>query len=351
MSRQSVPPAPYPLDPTPLEPNPPASPSRRRWIPRPAAGLSWGQYARSLVRRLAALTAVLLAAIWALTGQGYFWPAWAWLGLLVVVLCDYAAGWVWRRPAGAPRRVACVWAAIGVAAVILVMTWLLTWLLAGARTFWPAWALLGLATAGAAYSSIALHDRVLIANGARALRRRTAAGKARVGALRAFLGAQRRLARDGVVLDRETVTRLLAPDGAVAKMRADAARPAGGRARSLDRSGLGAGSAESSTRLTTREREVLELMAEGRSNGAIAESLVVSLGRDREAHHEHLHEARLPACDEDHRRVLAVLAYLRFAPALSAPPLLSGGQAGAVAPRGLRFVQRGVGLGHQRLGR
>ena len=83
------------------------------------------------MRRLAALTAVLLAAIWALTGQGYFWPAWAWLGLLVVVLCDYAAGWVWRRPAGAPRRVACVWAAIGVAAVILVMTWLLTWLLGG----------------------------------------------------------------------------------------------------------------------------------------------------------------------------------------------------------------------------
>jgi signal transduction histidine kinase len=141
-------------------------------MPRPAAGLSWGQYARSLLRRLAALAAVLLVAIWALTGQGYFWPAWAWLGLVVVVLCDYSAGWVWRRRPGAPRRVAFLWAVIGVAAVILVMTWLLTWLLAGVHTFWPAWALLGLATAGSAYSLIALHDRVLVARGRRALRAR-----------------------------------------------------------------------------------------------------------------------------------------------------------------------------------
>ncbi len=310
MSQQS---APYPLESDPPASPPPASPPRRRWIPRPAGGLSWGQYARSLVHRLAALTAVLLAAIWALTGQGYFWPAWAWLGLLVVVLCDYAAGWVWRRPAGAPRRVACVWAAIGVAAVILVMTWLLTWLLAGVHTFWPAWALLGLATAGAAYSSIALHDRVLIANGGRALRRRMAAGKARVGALRAFLGAQRRLSRDGVVLDRETVARLLAPDGALTSARDALGLPAGALD-VLDRSGLGAGSTDVLARLTTREREVLELMAAGRSNGAIAESLVVSLGAIEKHITNIFTKLDLPACDEDHRRVLAVLVYLRFAP-------------------------------------
>jgi DNA-binding CsgD family transcriptional regulator len=283
-------------------------------MPRPAAGLSWGQYARSLVRRLSALTAILLAAIWALTGQGYFWPAWAWLGLLVVVLCDYAAGWVWRHPSGAPRRVASVWAAIGVAAVILVITWLLTWLLAGVHAFWPAWALLGLATVGAAYSSIALHDRVLIANGGRALRRRTAAGKARAGALRAFLGAQRRLSRDGVVLDREAVTRLLAPDGAVAGAQDATPGLPAGALDALDRSGLGAGTADVLARLTTREREVLELMAAGRSNGAIAESLVVSLGAIEKHITNIFTKLDLPACDEDHRRVLAVLAYLRFAP-------------------------------------
>jgi DNA-binding CsgD family transcriptional regulator len=281
-------------------------------MPRPAAGLSWGQYVRSLVRRLAALSAVLLVAIWALTGQGYFWPAWAWLGLLVVVLCDSAAGWVWRRPAGAPRRVACVWSVIGVAAVILVMTWLLTWLLAGVHAFWPAWALLGLATAGSAYSLIALHDRVLIANGGRALRRRTTAGRARVGALRAFVGAQRRLSRDGVVLDREAVTRLLASGGAGAGAQDAVSGLPAGALDALNRSGLGAGSADVLERLTTREREVLELMAEGRSNGAIAESLVVSLGAIEKHITNIFTKLDLPACEEDHRRVLAVLAYLRY---------------------------------------
>jgi signal transduction histidine kinase len=150
----------------------PAGARPRRWMPALAAGLSIGEYARSLVRRLAFLTAVLLAAIWALDGQGYFWPAWAWLGLGVLVLIDFGAEWAWRRPPGAVRRVACVWSIVGVAAVILVSTWLLTWLLAGARSFWPAWALLGLATAGSAYSLIALHDRVLVAHGRRALRAR-----------------------------------------------------------------------------------------------------------------------------------------------------------------------------------
>ena len=141
-------------------------------MPALAAGLSLGEYARSLVRRMAALAAVLLVAIWALGGQGYFWPAWAWLGLAVPVLLDFAAAWAWRHQAGAERRVACVWALIGVAALIVMLTWLLTWLLAGVTEFWPAWALFGLATVGSGYSLIALHDRVLVARGRRAVRAR-----------------------------------------------------------------------------------------------------------------------------------------------------------------------------------
>jgi signal transduction histidine kinase len=139
-------------------------------MPTLAAGLSLSEYVRSLVPRLAGLVAVLLAAIWAMTGRGSFWPAWAWLGLAVPVIVDLAARWAWRRPAGAVRRVACVWALIGVAAGILVLTWMLTRLLADVNGFWPAWALLGLATTGSAYSLIALHDRVLVARGRRALR-------------------------------------------------------------------------------------------------------------------------------------------------------------------------------------
>jgi DNA-binding NarL/FixJ family response regulator/class 3 adenylate cyclase len=62
--------------------------------------------------------------------------------------------------------------------------------------------------------------------------------------------------------------------------------------------------------LTPREREVLELMAEGRSNQAIAERLVITL-RAVEKHVTSIFsKLRLPATAEDHRRVLAVLTYL-----------------------------------------
>jgi DNA-binding NarL/FixJ family response regulator len=63
--------------------------------------------------------------------------------------------------------------------------------------------------------------------------------------------------------------------------------------------------------LTPREREVLELMAEGRSNAGIAERLVIT-ERAVEKHVTSIFgKLRLPAAAEDHRRVLAVLAYLR----------------------------------------
>jgi len=63
--------------------------------------------------------------------------------------------------------------------------------------------------------------------------------------------------------------------------------------------------------LTPREREVLELMAEGRSNAAIAEAMVVT-ERAVEKHVTSIFgKLRLTASGQDHRRVLAVLAYLR----------------------------------------
>jgi DNA-binding NarL/FixJ family response regulator/class 3 adenylate cyclase len=62
--------------------------------------------------------------------------------------------------------------------------------------------------------------------------------------------------------------------------------------------------------LTPREREVLELMAEGRSNQAIAERLFVTM-RAVEKHVTSIFtKLGLSATDQDHRRVLAVLAYL-----------------------------------------
>jgi DNA-binding NarL/FixJ family response regulator len=111
--------------------------------------------------------------------------------------------------------------------------------------------------------------------------------KERIGDVRAFLDALARVAAGGTVLDRQVVTQLLAPANG----------------------GLWGGLAN----LTPREREVLELMAEGRSNTAIAESLVVTPGAVEKHITNIFSKLELPACNDDHRRVLAVLAYLRVA--------------------------------------
>jgi DNA-binding NarL/FixJ family response regulator len=62
--------------------------------------------------------------------------------------------------------------------------------------------------------------------------------------------------------------------------------------------------------LTAREREVVELMAEGRSNAAIADTLWVTEGAV-EKHIRHIfNKLRIPAAPDTHRRVLAVLTFL-----------------------------------------
>jgi DNA-binding NarL/FixJ family response regulator len=110
--------------------------------------------------------------------------------------------------------------------------------------------------------------------------------KERVGDVRAFLDALQRVAAGGTVLDRQVVAEMLAPRN---------------------------GASEGLSGLTAREREVLALMAEGRSNTAIAESLIVTPGAIEKHITNIFAKLDLPACDEDHRRVLAVLAYLRVA--------------------------------------
>jgi DNA-binding NarL/FixJ family response regulator len=62
--------------------------------------------------------------------------------------------------------------------------------------------------------------------------------------------------------------------------------------------------------LTEREREVLALMAEGRSNAGIARKLWVTEGTVEKHVRSVLSKLPLPATDDDHRRVLAVIAYL-----------------------------------------
>ena len=98
-----------------------------------------------------------------------------------------------------------------------------------------------------------------------------------------FVGAVRRVAEGGTALDPEAVAQLFA------RRRGHAP---------LDE-------------LTPREAEVLGLMAEGRSNAGIARELVVTEGAVEKHISSILGKLGLPPSDDDHRRVLAVLAYLR----------------------------------------
>ena len=125
------------------------------------------------VRRLAFLTAVLLAAIWALDGQGYFWPAWAWLGLRRPRAARLQRG-LGLAPATrgrAPRRLRVGAGGRGGGDPRVHVAADLAAGRRAARSGRPG-RCSGSATAGSAYSLIALHDRVLVARGRRALRAR-----------------------------------------------------------------------------------------------------------------------------------------------------------------------------------
>ena len=107
--------------------------------------------------------------------------------------------------------------------------------------------------------------------------------KDRVGDLALFIDAIRRVARGGSALDPEVVQRMV------------------GRRREegpLDE-------------LTPREREVLALMAEGRSNQGIADKMIVSVGAVERHVTSIFSKLGLHQAPEDHRRVRAVLQYLR----------------------------------------
>lgn len=98
-----------------------------------------------------------------------------------------------------------------------------------------------------------------------------------------FVDAVMRVARGGTALDPDVVAQLVSrsgPEGPVSE-------------------------------LTPREREVLALMAEGRSNAGIARALVLTVGAVEKHIASIFGKLRLPQSDSDHRRVLAVLTYLQ----------------------------------------
>ena len=109
--------------------------------------------------------------------------------------------------------------------------------------------------------------------------------KERVADVREFVDAVRRVATGGTVLDPEVVAAIMA--------------------RSRE---------EPVDRLTPREREVLALMAEGRSNAAIAGALFVTEKAVAKHTNSIFTKFDLPLAADDNRRVLAVLAWLKVVP-------------------------------------
>ena len=107
--------------------------------------------------------------------------------------------------------------------------------------------------------------------------------KDRVADVSDFVAAIREVASGGTVLDPEVVSQLLS------RRRRDQRLAA----------------------LTPREREVLSLMAEGRSNHAVARALYITEGAVEKHVRNIFGKLGLAQTDDDHRRVLAVLTYLR----------------------------------------
>ncbi|WP_405496976.1 response regulator [Streptomyces sp. NBC_00096] len=111
--------------------------------------------------------------------------------------------------------------------------------------------------------------------------------KQRVADVEEFIEALRRVAAGGTALDPQVVAQLLLRRG---------------------------GGPDPLERLTPREREVLALMAEGRSNTGIATELVVSESAVAKHINNIFAKLDLPVADGDHRRVLAVLRFLDGTP-------------------------------------
>jgi signal transduction histidine kinase len=155
----------------------------------PRSGAAMGL---SLHAAFAVLLGVLCAVVWAATGGGEFWPVWVWFALAIPVALHaliFDAG----RRAAHPHKALLVHAqATGLIAAILLVIYALS----GFGTFWPAWALFGLLAMLGAHWIVAHRERLPQARERELVERVDELTRTRRGALDVQAAELRRIERD-----------------------------------------------------------------------------------------------------------------------------------------------------------
>jgi signal transduction histidine kinase len=161
--------------------------------PRPEAAGPAADSALSLHVALSALAGIVLTLLWGITGAGYFWPAWVWLGLAIPVAIHGSLLLARRRPPGRDRNTTFK-LGLGATAGAIV---LVVWALSGAHGFWPIWPLLGISAYLGARILVTYADRLPLLGGRQQLAERVdVLTRTREGALSVQAAELRRIERD-----------------------------------------------------------------------------------------------------------------------------------------------------------
>jgi len=139
------------------------------------------------------LIALVVTIIWAATGLGYFWPVWVWLGLGLSVALDLVVLRAQAHEPGPERWLHLDGELLTTLATLLVAIWLIT----GAGTFWPFFAILGFGIVYAVHALIVYRDRLPLRAREQALVKRVdVLTRTRQGALDVQAAELRRIERD-----------------------------------------------------------------------------------------------------------------------------------------------------------
>jgi signal transduction histidine kinase len=148
--------------------------------------------ALSLHGAFAVLIGVLCAVVWAATGGGEFWPMWVWFALAIPFAVHALVFDAARRPPSGDKAFLIHAQATGLVAAILLVIYALT----GFGTFWPAWALFGLGLALGAHWIVAYRERLPQARERELVERVDELTRTRRGALDVQAAELRRIERD-----------------------------------------------------------------------------------------------------------------------------------------------------------